>query len=55
MYPIDPNIITYIFDVCRWPFMTTHTWGEDPRGIWTLSVGFKGDYPQIGKFDLHLL
>uniref|UniRef100_S4RXA1 Neuroendocrine convertase 2 n=1 Tax=Petromyzon marinus TaxID=7757 RepID=S4RXA1_PETMA len=24
----------------RWPFMTTHTWGEDPRGRWTLEVGF---------------
>lgn len=22
----------------KWPFMTTHTWGEDPRGRWTLEV-----------------
>ncbi|XP_784245.3 neuroendocrine convertase 2 isoform X1 [Strongylocentrotus purpuratus] len=22
----------------HWPFMTTHTWGEDPRGEWTLEV-----------------
>nr|CAG4643798.1 EOG090X02T5 [Lepidurus arcticus] len=22
----------------KWPFMTTHTWGEYPRGIWTLEV-----------------
>jgi proprotein convertase subtilisin/kexin type 2 len=22
----------------KWPFMTTHTWGEDPRGVWTLEV-----------------
>ena len=22
----------------KWPFMTTHTWGENPRGTWTLEV-----------------
>ena len=22
----------------HWPFMTTHTWGEDPRGEWILEV-----------------
>ncbi|XP_052829695.1 neuroendocrine convertase 2 [Octopus bimaculoides] len=22
----------------RWPFMTTHTWAENPRGRWTLTV-----------------
>eukprot|EP00058_Branchiostoma_floridae_P011650 XP_002597138.1 hypothetical protein BRAFLDRAFT_121298 [Branchiostoma floridae] len=32
----------------RWPFMTTHTWGEDPRGDWVLEVGFQGDEPQEG-------
>ena len=21
-----------------WEFMSTHTWGEDPRGIWTLEI-----------------
>ena len=21
-----------------WPFMSVHSWGEDPRGIWTLEV-----------------
>nr|CAG4634667.1 EOG090X02T5 [Alona affinis] len=25
----------------KWPFMTTHTWGEDPRGRWTLEVGME--------------
>nr|CAG4648540.1 EOG090X02T5 [Polyphemus pediculus] len=24
----------------KWPFMTTHTWGEDPRGRWTLEIRF---------------
>lgn len=32
----------------KWPFMTTHTWGEDPRGTWVLEVGFQGDEPQKG-------
>lgn len=22
----------------KWPFMTTHSWGEDPKGVWTLEV-----------------
>lgn len=22
----------------KWPFMTTHTWGEYPQGIWILEV-----------------
>lgn len=22
----------------KWPFMTTHTWAEDPRGTWHLEV-----------------
>lgn len=25
----------------RWPFMTTHTWGEDPTGEWVLEVAMK--------------
>lgn len=33
----------------KWPFMTTHTWGEDPRGTWLLEVGFHGEEePQRG-------
>lgn len=32
----------------KWPFMTTHTWGEDPRGTWLLEVGFHGKEPQHG-------
>lgn len=24
----------------RWPFMTTQTWGENPRGVWTLEAKF---------------
>ncbi|KAL3084202.1 hypothetical protein niasHT_039328 [Heterodera trifolii] len=25
----------------NWPFMTTHTWGENPRGRWRLVVRFQ--------------
>uniref|UniRef100_A0A8B9MEN2 Neuroendocrine convertase 2 n=1 Tax=Accipiter nisus TaxID=211598 RepID=A0A8B9MEN2_9AVES len=32
----------------KWPFMTTHTWGEDPRGTWALEIGFVGSLPQRG-------
>uniref|UniRef100_A0A3Q3WM28 Neuroendocrine convertase 2 n=1 Tax=Mola mola TaxID=94237 RepID=A0A3Q3WM28_MOLML len=32
----------------KWPFMTTHTWGEDPRGTWVLEVGFQSEEPQHG-------
>ena len=24
----------------KWPFMTTHTWAENPRGTWRLEVSF---------------
>jgi len=24
----------------KWPFMTTHTWGEYPQGTWMLEVKF---------------
>lgn len=27
----------------KWPFMTTHAWGEDPRGTWTLEIKDLGD------------
>lgn len=27
----------------KWPFMTTHTWAEYPRGKWTLEVRFNGE------------
>ncbi|MEE6474486.1 hypothetical protein FKM82_010398 [Ascaphus truei] len=32
----------------KWPFMTTHSWGEDPRGTWVLEVGFVGSMPEKG-------
>uniref|UniRef100_G1LFU2 Neuroendocrine convertase 2 n=1 Tax=Ailuropoda melanoleuca TaxID=9646 RepID=G1LFU2_AILME len=32
----------------KWPFMTTHTWGEDARGTWTLELGFVGSTAQKG-------
>lgn len=32
----------------RWPFMTTHTWGEDPRGTWRLRIAFNSQFPREG-------
>ncbi|CAO1425802.1 unnamed protein product [Diamesa serratosioi] len=32
----------------KWPFMTTHTWGEYPKGIWLLEVSFNSQDPQTG-------
>lgn len=32
----------------NWPFMTTHTWGENPRGKWRLIARFQGEKPQSG-------
>lgn len=32
----------------KWPFMTTHTWAEYPRGKWTLEVRFNGERPNKG-------
>ncbi|XP_039610855.1 proprotein convertase subtilisin/kexin type 4-like [Polypterus senegalus] len=40
-----------------WPFMTIHSWDEDPRGVWTLELQNKGDYRNRGlliKFTLVL-
>lgn len=32
----------------KWPFMTTHTWGEYPQGKWKLEVRLNGQLPQTG-------
>jgi proprotein convertase subtilisin/kexin type 2 len=33
----------------KWPFMTTHTWAEYPRGTWSLEIEFvSGAAPQEG-------
>ncbi|XP_044729582.1 neuroendocrine convertase 2 [Chrysoperla carnea] len=32
----------------KWPFMTTHTWGEYPQGVWKLEVSFNSQMPQSG-------
>ncbi|XP_076165395.1 prohormone processing protease amontillado [Ptiloglossa arizonensis] len=34
----------------KWPFMTTHTWGEYPQGTWLLEVSFNTQTPQRGWF-----
>jgi proprotein convertase subtilisin/kexin type 2 len=40
-----------------WPFMTTHTWGENPRGKWRLIARFQGPGDHSGvlkRFTLML-
>ncbi|XP_076058712.1 prohormone processing protease amontillado [Oratosquilla oratoria] len=32
----------------KWPFMTTHTWAENPRGKWTLEIRLNSPTPQEG-------
>jgi proprotein convertase subtilisin/kexin type 2 len=32
----------------KWPFMTTHTWAEYPRGKWSLEITFIDGPPQTG-------
>ena len=35
-----------------WPFMSVHYWGEDPRGEWTLTFRYQGDYHLAAFEDL---
>lgn len=32
----------------KWPFMTTHTWGEYPQGEWILEARFNSNQPRNG-------
>ncbi|KAI6217858.1 Peptidase S8 S53 and Proprotein convertase domain containing protein [Aphelenchoides fujianensis] len=41
----------------NWPFMSTHTWGENPRGKWRLIARFQGEGDHSGmlkRFTLML-
>lgn len=41
-----------------WPFLTVHTWGEDPRGTWTLiieNVGSSGNHGTYVSSNLYRL
>ena len=33
----------------KWPFMTTQSWAENPRGRWKLYVILDSDEPQAGS------
>ena len=30
-------------DISRWPFMTVASWGEDPRGVWSVTIQSDGE------------
>ncbi|XP_037896470.1 neuroendocrine convertase 2 [Glossina fuscipes] len=32
----------------KWPFMTTHSWGEYPHGVWKLEARFNSAQPRSG-------
>ena len=44
-----PNDDDAVDGFTKWPFMTTHTWAEYPRGKWTLEVVFINGPPQSGS------
>ncbi|EZA62232.1 Furin, partial [Ooceraea biroi] len=35
----------------QWPFMSVHTWGERPHGVWKLEIHNEGRY--LGRATLH--
>ena len=37
-----------------WPFMSVHYWGEDPRGEWTITFRYRGDYHLAAFEDLSI-
>lgn len=38
----------------KWPFMTTHSWGEYPQGTWKLEVSSPHTHTQLGSIELTL-
>ena len=40
----------------NWPFMTVHSWGENPNGVWTLRITYKSasGYVHVGGAELQL-
>ncbi|KAK1157158.1 proprotein convertase subtilisin/kexin type 4-like [Acipenser oxyrinchus oxyrinchus] len=49
--PFDTSTLGY----SDWSFMTTHSWDEDPSGLWTLELLNKGDYRNTGILTRFLL
>lgn len=39
----------------KWPFMTTHTWGEYPHGTWLLRVSSETDTRSFGNVKCVIL
>ena len=37
----------------NWEFMSTHTWGEDPKGTWTLEIENHGKQTFVKCIILH--
>ncbi|CAL8104047.1 unnamed protein product [Calicophoron daubneyi] len=47
-----PKDLDSVRGFTKWPFMTTHTWGENPRGKWRLKVALDPRAEEDGKADL---
>ncbi|XP_012347212.1 furin-like protease 1 isoform X5 [Apis florea] len=39
----------------QWPFMSVHTWGESPRGIWKLEIHNEGRYQDTSLDEFKLV
>lgn len=37
----------------NWPFMSVHTWGEDPTGVWTVRINDRVKIKEIFIFHLN--
>ena len=43
LLPFRSNDDDYDEGFPNWPFMSVHFWGENPNGIWTLNITYKGN------------
>lgn len=37
----------------KWPFMTTHSWGEYPHGVWKLEVGKQAQIMHMYMYEIN--
>lgn len=39
----------------KWPFLSVQSWGEDPRGTWTLTVESVSSNPKTGGMEIFII
>ena len=37
----------------NWPFMSVHTWGEDPAGVWQFRINVRVSFREKKKIVQH--